>query len=180
MQNVIYHFDSPSSTSSTSPTLFKTTASSKSPKAGSPIRENAIAPQGGPSPRGSWPCANGLVRAPRFRRLARNDVALVHESSPQLIYLSFHNCRASFGARPSRPNMRPQCDAFPLIIALRGSLPGDLRPYFSGTWTITIPSFAQDRRVGRFNSSPTARRRPSAVFQASCRFHESHNGHYRL
>ena len=43
---------------STSPTVFRITASSKSPRAGSPVRENAVAPQ--------WPFAAASVRANRI------------------------------------------------------------------------------------------------------------------
>ena len=56
---ITYNFKSPPSTS---PTIFKTSASSKARKAGSPVPEKAIAPQWGSVAARAFGHANGLAQ----------------------------------------------------------------------------------------------------------------------
>jgi hypothetical protein len=62
---------------STSPTVFKITASSNSPRAGSPVHENAMAPQCSSSAANEVAIRIALLCAPRLFRVARYNFAAI-------------------------------------------------------------------------------------------------------
>jgi hypothetical protein len=70
------HHHTDNNPASTSPTVFKITASSKSPTAGSPVRENAMAPQC-PVIFASASDADRLLRAARLFGITGNNLAAI-------------------------------------------------------------------------------------------------------